>query len=155
MSNVRNSALVAVVIALATPIAMHFEGLRTVPYRDPVGILTDCYGRTGTEVVAGRVLTVAQCKQFLRQDLKEAYADVDRCINQPLQPNQAAAFTSLAFNIGGPKFCASSLVKKANAGNVIGACAELSRWVFADGKPLPGLVARRAKERSMCEQKTG
>jgi hypothetical protein len=32
-----------------------------------------------------------------------------------------------------------------------GACAELSRWTYAGGKQLPGLVRRRAAERQLCE----
>ena len=52
---------------------------------------------------------------------------------------------SFAFNIGEKKFCQSTLVKKANRGDMVGACAELSRWTQAGGKELPGLVARRER----------
>ncbi|HHG5564729.1 TPA: glycoside hydrolase family protein [Pseudomonas aeruginosa] len=42
-------------------------------------------------------------------------------------------------------------MRKLNAGDVRGACAELSRWVYAGGKKLGGLVRRRAAERELCE----
>ncbi|WP_405045477.1 glycoside hydrolase family protein [Pseudomonas aeruginosa] len=45
----------------------------------------------------------------------------------------------------------STLLRKLNAGDVRGACAELSRWVYAGGKKLGGLVRRRAAERELCE----
>lgn len=47
--------------------------------------------------------------------------------------------------------CASTLARKANAGDMPGACAELSKWVFANKAKLPGLVKRRAAEREVCE----
>jgi lysozyme len=76
------------------------------------------------------------------------------CINHPLTDGQKAAFLSFAFNVGNGNFCGSTLVRKANAGDMRGACAELSRWVYAGGKELPGLVRRRAAERAMCEGQT-
>ena len=42
-------------------------------------------------------------------------------------------------------------VRKANAGNIEGACAELSRWTYASGKQLPGLVKCRSAPRQLCE----
>ena len=65
---------------------------------------------------------------------------------------QKAAFLSFAFNVGAQKFCGSTLVKKANQGDMPGACAELSRWTYAGGRELPGLVKRRAAERALCER---
>jgi lysozyme len=103
--------------------------------------------------MAGKNWTIGQCLAFLNNDLVEAYADVDRCVTTTLTPQQAAAFSSFAFNVGGKKFCDSTLVKKANAGDMASSCAELSKWVYAGGKPLDGLVKRRAAERKLCETK--
>ncbi|WP_370551208.1 lysozyme [Comamonas sp. CMM02] len=71
----------------------------------------------------------------------------------PLWLMAARRLFSFGFNVGEGEgaFCKSTLVRKANAGDVQGACAELSRWTYADGKQLPGLVQRRAAERQMCE----
>ena len=46
---------------------------------------------------------------------------------------------------------AGALARKTNAGDLAGACAELSRWTYAGGRQLPGLIKRRAAEREMCE----
>ncbi|WP_417283029.1 glycoside hydrolase family protein [Comamonas sp.] len=43
-------------------------------------------------------------------------------------------------------------MRKANAGDIDGACAELIRWTYAGGKQLPGLVKPRAAERQLCER---
>ena len=136
--------------ALAAAVVMQHEGLRLVTYRDPVGVLTACYGHTGPDVRPGQRYTRAQCKQLLEADLAR-HAQALACIRQPLTDGQKAAFVSFAYNVGAEKFCGSTLVAKANAGDMAGACAELSRWVYARGQRLPGLVKRRAAERAMCE----
>ena len=146
------SAAVAAAIGLATPVVMHFEGLRTAAYSDPVGIPTICWGHTGAEVRLGQKNSVEACKDLLIADLLTANRAIDACVTVPLTANQRGAFASFTFNVGGGKFCRSSLLKKLNAGDAAGACAELSRWVYAGGEKLPGLVRRRATERALCEQ---
>ena len=144
------TAIGAAATALVVPLVMHYEGTVPKTYRDPVGILTACTGHTGPELRMGQAFTRQQCEAMLCADL-EKHANALACIHQPLTDGQTAAFLSFAFNVGEGKFCSSTLVRKANAGDMPGACAELSRWVNAGGKPLPGLVKRRAAERAMCE----
>lgn len=146
------SAAVAAAIGLATPVVMHFEGLRTAAYPDPIGIPTICWGHTGAEVKLGQKNSVEACKDLLTADLLTANRAIDACVTVPLTANQRGAFASFTFNVGGGTFCRSSLLKKLNAGDAAGACAELSKWVYAGGEKLPGLVRRRAAERALCEQ---
>lgn len=127
------------------------EGTVFVPAPDPIGILTECNGHTGSDVIAGHRNTPAECRAKLEADVYKHAADVMGCIKVPLTQGQTAAFVSFAFNVGGEKFCASTLTRKANAGDFAGACAELSRWTMAGGRELPGLVKRRALERAWCE----
>ena len=94
--------------------------------------------------------TRAQCRALLEADLAR-HAEALACIRQPLTDGQKAAFVSFAYNVGPRAFCDSTLAKKANAGDIPGACAELSKWVYAKGQRLLGLVKRRAAERAMCE----
>ena len=136
--------------ALAAAVVMQHEGLRLHTYRDPVGVLTACYGHTSPDVRPGQHYTRAQCKQLLEADLAR-HAQALACIHRPLTDGQKAAFVSFAYNVGPRAFCESTLAQKANAGDIPGACAELSKWVYAKGQRLPGLVARRAAERAMCE----
>lgn len=41
------------------------------------------------------------------------------------------------------------MLKKLNAGDVKGASNEFAKWVYAGGKKLPGLVRRRAAEKTL------
>ena len=136
--------------ALVTAFVAQHEGLRLWAYRDPVGVLTACYGHTGPDVQPGQTYTPAQCRELLERDLAR-HAQALACIQRPLTDGQKAAFVSFAYNVGSEAFCSSSLVRKANAGDMPGACAELDKWVYAKGQKLPGLVKRRAAERAMCE----
>lgn len=61
---------------------------------------------------------------------------------------------SFTFNVGGQALCNSTLAKRINAGQLPGACAELSKWVYSRGIKLPGLVKRREAERAICEGRT-
>ncbi|MGH8443897.1 MAG: lysozyme, partial [Solimonas sp.] len=120
-------------------------------YLDPTGIVTICNGHTGPDVQLGQQRSDAECEALAMQDLLAAHADVQRCIRTPLSEAERNAYADLAFNIGGARFCASTLVGKANAGDRAGACAELSRWDRAGGQRLLGLSRRRAAERALCE----
>ncbi|MGE5509623.1 MAG: lysozyme [Bacteroidota bacterium] len=84
-------------------------------------------------------------------DLSKYEGALKRCVTVPLHQSEYDAYASLAYNIGPTAFCNSTLVKRLNAGDYSGACAEISRWDKFKGKPLPGLTKRRAQERAMCE----
>ena len=138
-------------VALAVPLVMLYEGTVLQSYRDPIGIITACVGHTGPELRMGQKYTRQQCEDMLYGDLLKHAQALD-CIKQPMTDGQKAAFLSFAFNVGNKAFCDSTLARKANAGNMPGACAELSRWTRAGGRELPGLVKRRAAERELCER---
>uniref|UniRef100_A0A6M3M573 Putative glycoside hydrolase n=1 Tax=viral metagenome TaxID=1070528 RepID=A0A6M3M573_9ZZZZ len=137
-------------VALAIPLIVHFEGYVPWVHRDPIGRLAACYGHDDQTMTLGKRFTAAECQAMLDEDLLKHTAALD-CVKVPMTDGQKAAFLSFSFNVGNGAFCGSTLVRKANAGDMPGACAELSRWVFASGKELPGLVRRRAAERDMCE----
>ena len=127
-----------------------FEGRSLVAYADPVGIPTICEGVT-RGVSLGDVATPAQCDKLLERELNIALTAVDRQVRVPLPETRRAALGSFVYNVGESQFTRSTLLRKLNAGNALGACAELSRWIYAGGKRLAGLVKRRAAERELCE----
>ena len=155
MSNNAKAKLIAKIgassVALVIPLVVYYEGVVLRTYSDPINKITACTGHTGPELRMGQRYTKEQCETMLYGDLLK-HADALSCIKTPLADNQKAAFLSFAFNVGNGAFCKSTLVRKANAGDLIGACAELSRWVMAGGRELPGLVKRRAAERQLCEK---
>ncbi len=140
-------------LLLATAIAIPAEGLRQWAYRDPVGILTVCYGATGPEVVANRRYSLAECQRMLNEDMREALATVERC-HPGLPPNVLAAFGDAVFNIGPSVACDSTASNYLAAGRIEDACNQLPRWnkarVAGVLVELPGLTKRRAKEQELC-----
>ena len=141
----------AAAAALAISTVTFYESTVQRTYRDPIGIVTACTGHTGPELQMGQTFTREQCDDMLAKDLLQHAAALD-CIKTPLADGQKAAFLSFAFNVGNGAFCGSTLARKANVGDMRGACAELSRWTLAGGRELPGLVKRRAAERALCER---
>ncbi|MDE2255366.1 MAG: lysozyme [Betaproteobacteria bacterium] len=147
------AAIVAVAMAIAMGMASHFEGIRHRSYADVAGVWTICKGHTH-DVRPGQVATDTQCEAWLKQDMGAALADVQRCIRVPMTPGALGAFTDAAYNIGPRVVCGSSLQRKANAGDMQGACAELLRWVYANGKKVAGLLKRRRAEWELCTSTT-
>lgn len=145
----RTSA-VAAACALCAALTMASEGLVTRARPDPVGIPTVCYGHTGG-VKLGDVRSPQACEQLLQRDLLEHGSAIDACIHREIPLKTRAAFTDFAFNVGPGAFCRSSMAQRVDAGDLAAACAGLSAWIYAGGKPLPGLVRRRAAERALCE----
>lgn len=142
-------------LAIALAVVAPFEGLRTVAYRDPVGIPTICFGET-RGVQMGDTATRAECEAMLEDRLQEFHAGLAKCLPglPTMPPEVQAAFVSWAYNIGTGAACKSTLVKKARAGDLRGACNELPKWDKARvaGKlvALPGLTRRRAEEQALC-----
>ena len=138
------------VVALASPVVMHFEGEIRHGYRDPIGIVTACVGHTKTAQL-GRAYTAAECAELLRTDLADHHAGLRACLKGNVPAHVEAALLSFAFNVGVAATCRSTAVAKINAGDFAAGCAELSRWTMAGGRVLPGLVKRREAERALCE----
>lgn len=124
----------------------HYEGLRLHAYQDSVGIWTIGVGHT-KNVHPGMVISEETADQFLRDDVEEAENAVMRLVKVPLDQAQFDALVSLVFNIGEGNFSHSTLLKKLNAHDYLGASAEFVKWNKAGGKPVLGLTRRRAAER--------
>nr|WP_105693760.1 replication protein [Cronobacter dublinensis] len=63
---------------------------------------------------------------------------------------QRAAIYSFAYNVGPSAAIKSTLMKKLNDGDYVGACNELKRWIYAGGKKWRGLMSRREVEHQVC-----
>lgn len=125
------------------------EGLRLKAYRDPVGILTIGYGHTGSDVREGQTLSEQEAVQLLMDDVRFAEVAVKAYVNVPISQNQYDALVDFTFNVGVGALQSSTLLKKLNAGDYIGAGQEFHRWNKAGGKVLPGLTKRRASEAAL------
>ncbi|WP_275790580.1 glycoside hydrolase family protein [Pararhizobium gei] len=127
------------------------EDNRLTAYRDSVGVLTIGVGHTSEAgpptVTPGMVITAAESDAILSRDLKTFEKAVLDAVKVPLSQHEFDALVSLAFNIGGGAFSKSTLVKKLNAGDRVGAADAFMSWVKAGGKTVKGLGNRRKSER--------
>jgi GH24 family phage-related lysozyme (muramidase) len=144
------------VLGTAVTIAVPAEGIKLTHYYDPPGILTVCRGHTGSDIVKGKVYTIAECDKWMDDDMRKAVKQVDACV--PNLPGPVhAAFSDAVFNLGPKIVCnqkASTAARYLAAGQYEKACNELPKWdkarVYGEMQPLKGLTKRRAEERDLC-----
>lgn len=148
MSRLKKSAALA---ALCCAFVGGKEGLELVTAPDPVGIPTYCFGETKNAKLGDRY-TKPQCEKILIGSLVEHETGMRKCMRDPdgLPEPTYAALLSFTYNVGTGNFCASTLARKLNAGDVVGACNELPRWNKSRGIVWRGLVIRRDEEKAMC-----
>ena len=125
-----------------------FEGLRLTAYkatrRDKY--YTIGYGHYGADVKQGMKITEAQAEAYLRQDVAEAEAAVNKYSGYGWNQNQYDALVSFAYNVG-------NIDGLSNNGkrSVAEISAKLSEYVYSGGVKLEGLVRRRAAEKGLFD----
>ncbi|MBG9991586.1 lysozyme [Pseudoalteromonas sp. NZS37] len=137
------------VLALTGVMVAEFEGEVRTGYVDPVGVVTACFGHTQTAEL-GKTYTEKECLNLFAMDLGDHNEQLLRAVNISLTTSEHAAYMSFHYNVGAGNFRSSTLLKYLNNGESVKACNELQRWVYADGRKLPGLVKRRELERQLC-----
>ena len=127
-----------------------FEGFSPCVYRCPAGMPTIGYGHVvqHNSRLADEI-TPAQADNLLYADAAMAGAAVARLIRARLTQNQFDALVSFVFNLGAGRLQMSRLRAVINRGEHADAPAEFNRWVYAAGRKLPGLVARRKAEAAL------
>jgi lysozyme len=124
------------------------EGMRLNAYLCPGKKWTIGYGHTSAAgeptVREGMRITRAEAETILRRDLSRFEDRVNRLVKVPLTQGQFDALVSFDFNTG--KLHSSTLLKRLNAGKYAEVPRQLMRYVYGDGKELPGLVRRRRDE---------
>lgn len=148
--------LLAVVGAVAATLLLAFtpvqEGRVLKTYRDIGGVLTYCDGAT-ENARDGKTYTPAECDAQLDRDLERHAAGIAKCVPMDrLTDGQRVAFVDVAYNIGVQAFCSSSMARRANAGDMAGACDALLLWNRAGGREVAGLTRRRERERELCRR---
>jgi len=129
-----------------------YEGFRSKPYLDAVGIPTIGYGAThygnGIKVkMTDKPITEEEATILLSKMLVSYEDSVNRLVTRELNQNQFDALVSFTYNLGGANLKSSTLLKKVNANPCDRTIAdEFNKWVNAGGKKLNGLVKRRKEE---------
>ncbi|MER2538958.1 MAG: lysozyme [Azonexus sp.] len=149
----------ALAVEIAAALAKRFEGCRLRPYLCPAGVPTIFYGATfyqdGTRVTlhdpAG---TVEQANALLLWMVRKTYLPAVLKLCPGIDtPDRLAAIIDFTFNLGSGSLKASTLRRRINAGRWSDVPHELRKWVNGGGKPLRGLVIRRAVEAKLTEKK--
>lgn len=123
-----------------------FEGCVLKPYQDQVGVWTIGYGNTylldGTRVTRETPkLSQAEAESLLLSTLAKVYEpQVRKDIKVTLTQNQYDACVSFCYNLGSMR----DVGKAINNGTITRDI--WLKYVYAKGKKLAGLVARRNKE---------
>lgn len=152
MSDTQNAA------AIASQLIRHYESCarrladgRIAPYADPRDIPTIGWGNTRWQ--DDRAVTLDDAP--ISQDDADAlflfwlnrFSGEVAALAPGAQPNELAAFTSLAYNIGTQNFSSSSALRQFRAGNKQAAGEGIDMWNRSGGQVLKGLERRRRAER--------
>jgi lysozyme len=130
-------------------IAVH-EGYRGEAYIPVKGDVPTIGFGTTAGVKSGDRIEPVQALVRKLADVQRFEGALQQCVRVPLHQHEYDAFLSLAYNIGPGAFCGSTLVRRLNAGDYAGACAEILRWDRFRGEPLRGLTLRRQAENRQC-----
>ena len=138
---------------IATELCKHFEGFSSKPYICPAGYPTIGYGTVykpnGIKVTLNdQPISKDLAEEWLISELKNNYM-VGVLKASPIlaaYPEALGAITDFAYNLGVPRYRASTLRRRINEKDWEGAATELHKWVNGGGKRLPGLVRRRQAE---------
>jgi len=109
-----------------------------------IGFGTTAGVKLGDRTSPEKALTVSM------RDVQSFEGAIKECVTVPLAQYEYDAYVSLAYNIGSGAFCRSTLVRRLNAGDYVGACNQILRWDHFKGKPLAGLTKRRQEEHRKC-----
>ena len=95
------------------------------------------------------LLNDEQVLEIFKKDIEGIRSSMNRVIKVPINKNQQLALLSLRYNIGGPAFDKSTLLRRLNERNYSDAAMRFAEWRLSEGKINQGLVNRRERERQL------
>ena len=132
-----------------------FEGLSLKPYLDAVNIPTIGFGNTFYEnmkkvTLQDETITEERADSLFNFLVTTNFVNVvNRLVIVDINQNQFDALVSFVYNLGSGNFEKSTLLKKVNQSDFIGASLEFEKWNRASGKVLSGLTKRRLAEKEL------
>lgn len=154
-------------VKIAMVMANYYESSNRhigTPYIDKAGRgqpLTVCNGLTGKDVVGGRYYSPADCYQLEKRRYLEYEQKAPRLLSHwgSYGPYTKATFLDFMHNKGDGALSGSTMRRKANAGDLPGACRENPRWnrgtVAGVSVVLPGLDTRGKSNGELCTWEGG
>jgi GH24 family phage-related lysozyme (muramidase) len=129
-----------------------YEGLRMSAHYAPNEQWTVGYGHISS-ARHGMSVTEGDAERLLKDDVQPIEQLISDTVRAPLNQNEHDALVSLIFNIGEDNWKRSTVLRKLNAGDKIGAANAFELWTKAhisnELVALDGLVRRRAAEKSL------
>jgi GH24 family phage-related lysozyme (muramidase) len=127
-----------------------FEGFRSHPYRDAVGVWTIGYGSTRGVGESTPPVTPAQALARMMREVGATYGAAVDGLGLPLNQHQYDALVSFVYNVGPGGVAASTSVgRHLRARRWRDAADALLAWDKAGGRRLEGLTRRRRAERAL------
>lgn len=127
------------------------EGLVQEVYLDPVGLPTACIGRMDRNFNLGETFSLDECLEMFAEDWQKHEKQLDSAVHVPYASEwQRAALTDFTFNVGIRNVKSSTLIRLVNQERHVEACRQLTRWIYAGGRVLNGLVKRRQNTMPYC-----
>lgn len=134
-------------------IIRHYEDFRPEAYLCPAGKWTYGYGFTfkkdGSKVKEGDSITLDEAEERLKELAVEVAMDIYAGLPRAeLSQQQLDALVSFVFNIGIGKFTGSTIYKVLKSGHTQAPdmTGLFTRWIYASGKVMRGLIKRRLTE---------
>ena len=122
-----------------------FEGFKLESYKCPAGIWTIGAGHT-QGVKPGMTISEKQAETLLRGDLLAVEKGIENLYKCNTQ-GEFDALVDFAFNLGIERLKSSTLLKRIlRKDDEDDIRQEFSRWIFAGGKIMNGLIIRRKWE---------
>lgn len=123
------------------------EGFSATIYKDSGGVDTIGIGTLWKKGMPTKV-TKEEARAMCINDAKSRLAALEKLCKVQINDNQRIALVSFMYNLGISALQKSTLLKKLNAGNYLGAAEEFLRWNKDNGVIVKGLTNRRVKERA-------
>lgn len=150
MKNPRTTIAALTISGAALVGILSHEGFRDKAYIPVPGDVPTIGFGTTAGVKMGDSIDPVTAVNRAHRDIVRFENALKQCVKVPLYQHEFDAYTKLTYNIGEGAFCRSTLVRKLNAYDYDGACAEILRWDRFQGKPLRGLTNRRQEEYKLC-----
>lgn len=155
-----------IVIAALSLSAAGFVGIlareeyREQAYADPTygwKVPTVGFGTTGG-IKQGDTLKVVPAIQRALIDASKFEGALKQCVTVPLHQAELDLYVNFSYNIGSAGFCGSTVVKRLNALNYVGACDAILMWKKSNGqdcsapgnRTCSGLWTDRLKSHAAC-----
>ena len=148
--------------------SLHDGNLKVIglqPKLCPAGVWTEGYGRAmrgkdgkfltkanTTQEQAEKLATIhtkEEAEKILLKDTQEFSEKIRKYFKVEIENNMFSALVSFAYNVGAVALQKSTLLKKLNNKDFLGASEEFKKWNKAGGKVMLGLTRRRESEKQL------